>query len=712
MSQKTNKKQTALNNRYIRLGLFLLLGVLLYVSTFNNVVPEQLDISLSEPAPQDIRSPITIEHEEQTAERRREAVATIDPVYTLQTHYATTQTDKVNAIFDLAITLQSEMEEESEEADEPPSTDEQVEYMQEALSENVDQSISSATIETLLTSSSQELRTARDVARNAIFEVMNDGISVDQVPTAREEAEERVSRSITSSRMQSAVSEITTSLVTANYIYDDEATNEQVELAVSEVDPVLIREGQLLAQEGEVIGPEAYEQMRLVGLLDDSTSLYPYIGLLIFVGLLLLLLQLYMMQTSAPIHNSNKYLLLYVIVFVVMLVIMNLQSLIIQFDLTGVMWLTPMALGPMLLAQMIDYRVALFSATLFAITGSIIFSHAAASSFHSSFLIYAILSGFAGVFFIGKQPRISKVLQAGIFVALINGLAVTLLHMLNNQQVVFQTYGNEVSFAVLSGFLSAILSLGLLRFLKQGFNILSKTKLIELTNANQPLLRKILLEAPGTYHHSVMVANLSEAASEAIGANGLLARVGAYYHDLGKTKNPMYFIENQMQIENPHDRLPPERSKQIIIDHPYDGAAILEKHNFPKEIVDIAKEHHGTTLLKFFYYKAKEQGKEPVESEYRYPGPRAQFKESAIIGIADSVEAAVRSMPNPTEEKIRNLVDAIIRDRLVDQQFNECDITLKELATVADSMCETLKGTFHSRIEYPDDEQGEVKENE
>ncbi|WP_265181966.1 HD family phosphohydrolase [Geomicrobium sp. JCM 19055] len=303
-------------------------------------------------------------------------------------------------------------------------------------------------------------------------------------------------------------------------------------------------------------------------------------------------------------------------------------------------------------------------------------------------------------------------LQAGIFVALINGLAVTLLHMMNNQQVVFQTYGNEVSFAVLSGFLSAILSLGLLPFFETGFNILSKTKLIELTNANQPLLRKILLEAPGTYHHSVMVANLSEAASEAIGANGLLARVGAYYHDLGKTKNPMYFIENQMQIENPHDRLPPERSKQIIIDHPYDGAAILEKHNFPKEIVDIAKEHHGTTLLKFFYYKAKEQGKEPVESEYRYPGPRAQFKESAIIGIADSVEAAVRSMPNPTEEKIRNLVDAIIRDRLVDQQFNECDITLKELATVADSMCETLKGTFHSRIEYPDDEQGEVKENE
>lgn len=414
MSQKTNKKQTALNNRYIRLGLFLLLGVLLYVSTFNNVVPEQLDISLSEPAPQDIRSPITIEHEEQTAERRREAVATIDPVYTLQTHYATTQTDKVNAIFDLAITLQSEMEEESEEADEPPGTDEQVEYMQDALSENVDQSISSATIETLLTSSSQELRTARDVARNAIFEVMNDGISVDQVPTAREEAEERVSRSITSSRMQSAVSEITTSLVTANYIYDDEATNEQVELAVSEVDPVLIREGQLLAQEGEVIGPEAYEQMRLVGLLDDSTSLYPYIGLLIFVGLLLLLLQLYMMQTSAPIHNSNKYLLLYVIVFVVMLVIMNLQSLIIQFDLTGVMWLTPMALGPMLLAQLINYRVALFSATLFAITGSIIFSHAAASSFHSSFLIYAILSGFAGVFFLSvSNPGSQKCSKQG-----------------------------------------------------------------------------------------------------------------------------------------------------------------------------------------------------------------------------------------------------------------------------------------------------------
>ena len=265
----------------------------------------------------------------------------------------------------------------------------------------------------------------------------------------------------------------------------------------------------------------------------------------------------------------------------------------------------------------------------------------------------------------------------------------------------------EYSVYLLAAFISAlsssVLTIGILPFFEAGFGIISAIKLIELSNPNHPLLKRILTDAPGTYHHSVMVANLAETACEAIGANGLLARVGCYYHDIGKTKRPQFFIENQMNIDNPHDRLKPSVSRDIIVAHVSDGAKILKKHKLPKEIVDIAEQHHGTTLLKFFYYKAKEENEEVKEKDYRYPGPKAQTKESAVIGIADSVEAAVRSMKHPTKEKIEALVKAIIHDRIKDNQFSECDITFQELEKVEKSLCQTLNGIFHSRIEYPDE---------
>ncbi|MED4964845.1 HDIG domain-containing protein [Heyndrickxia coagulans] len=198
-----------------------------------------------------------------------------------------------------------------------------------------------------------------------------------------------------------------------------------------------------------------------------------------------------------------------------------------------------------------------------------------------------------------------------------------------------------------------------------------------------------------------MVDNLAEAACEAIGANGLLARVGSYYHDIGKTKRPHFFIENQLNIPNPHDRLSPETSRDIIIAHAKDGAETLKKYKLPKAFSDIAEQHHGTTLLKYFYHKAKAQNPDVKEEAFRYPGPKPQTKEAAVINIADSVEAAVRSMNHLTPDDIQNLVGNIVQGRIMDGQFNECDITLKELETVKRTLCETLNGIFHSRIQYP-----------
>lgn len=231
--------------------------------------------------------------------------------------------------------------------------------------------------------------------------------------------------------------------------------------------------------------------------------------------------------------------------------------------------------------------------------------------------------------------------------------------------------------------------------------MLTDIKLLALSSPNHPLLKKILTEAPGTYHHSIMVANLSETACEAVGANGLLARVGAYYHDIGKTIKPHYFIENQLAAKNPHDLINPKQSANIIINHPYDGADMLVAYRMPKEIIDIAKQHHGTALLKYFFHKEKELNQFVQESDYRYPGPKPQSKEAAIISICDSVEAAVRSLKDPTEEKIEKIVSSIVSDRLMDGQLDESPLTIQELKKVHKTICATLKGIFHSRIQYP-----------
>ena len=224
----------------------------------------------------------------------------------------------------------------------------------------------------------------------------------------------------------------------------------------------------------------------------------------------------------------------------------------------------------------------------------------------------------------------------------------------------------------------------------------------ELSNQNHPLLKQLLEEAPGTYHHSMMVASLSANAVAEIGGRSLLTRVACYYHDIGKIKHANFFVENlPAGAENPHNFLLPEDSKQIIFGHVIDGAKILEEYNMPQMVIDICRQHHGTTLMKFFYVKAKERNPEIKESDFRYPGPRPQTREAGIVSIADTCEAAVRAMDHPTNEKIKAFVHNVIQDRISDGQLDECGLTMKEIRIIEKSLINGLCSTFHSRIKYP-----------
>ncbi len=267
---------------------------------------------------------------------------------------------------------------------------------------------------------------------------------------------------------------------------------------------------------------------------------------------------------------------------------------------------------------------------------------------------------------------------------------------------------------MLNGLFCAVLTIGTLPIWENIFKIVTPLKLLELSNPNQVLLKRLLLEAPGTYHHSIIVGNLSERAAEAIGADPLLARVGAYYHDIGKLKRPYFFKENQLGMDNPHDKLKPNMSTLIITNHTKDGIALAKEYNIPEEIIDIIAQHHGDTTVSYFYHKAlkENESKEVNIEDFRYPGPKPKTREAAIVMLADSTEAAVRSLKEPTKKNIEEMIRNIIKGKLQDGQLEECNLTLKDLNTIANAFSTIMMGIFHERIEYPnlelDKEKGEL----
>ncbi|WP_342707763.1 HD family phosphohydrolase [Anaerobacillus alkalilacustris] len=707
------------DHRYIRVILFIVLGIVMYLTMLSNIIPTTLNVNLGSYAQQDIRAPITIENKAATEEKKKLAAEAIEPQYTNNKAFAQKQVKKINDIFDIISQINEDPEVESIQLEEQThseldnhmqientvgSLEEKLENLRAIISSQTSDDLSDETLLTFLEADESELEIVRETTTNAIYNVMSEEIRINDVLEAKDLVETKIVISTVSPKLYQAMLEMARFAITANYIYDDEATEFARKKAIEAVEPVMIREGQLIVEEGEVITSTIYSQLAILGLLDDQVNIYPFIGLGILVLLLVLMLAYYLSDAKTSLRNNNSHLLMYVLIFTVTVLIMKISSYTHNLHFQGFTLIAPVAVGSMLMTMLIHQRVALFTSMVFSIIASFIFNAEATGVVNYTFGIYVFFSSVAGVFFLSKSNRVSRILQAGLFVSIVNILTIITLLMLRNAQYGWMEVGSNIGFGFLSGFLAAVLTLGLLPFFEAGFGILSTMKLIELSNPNHPLLRKILVETPGTYHHSVIVANLSEAACEAIGGNGLLARVGSYYHDLGKTKRPHFFIENQMKMENPHDKLSPQLSKTIIISHPYDGAELLKNYKMPKEIIDIAEQHHGTSLLKFFYHKANQESSKPIpEKDFRYPGPKAQTIEAAVVGISDCVEAAVRSMAKPTPEKIETLVKKIITDRLEDGQFDECDLTLKQLNIVAMSICETLKGTFHSRIEYPED---------
>src|SRR5699024_2579137 len=505
---------------------------------------------------------------------------------------------------------------------------------------------------------------------SSLTDVMDDGVRAENIQSAKTEVKQHIKYSNLDENIKKPLLKLSEFSVVENSFFDAEKTMEARKKAASSVEPVIIRAGEIIVREGQTITNETYEELKLTGLLNKERNVYPIIGL----GLLIILIisvigyEMFLIAKQSKLDKGKIATILlnsFIVIFLMKIVSLYTTQ-------TNQLYLiVPVATGVLMLKQLIHERLAIVSACLYAIIGSIIFNGEIPGSLNMEAGIYFFFSQMAGIIFLVHVKDRLAIMRAGLGVTIINIITVLLFILLSFEKYSLSDLFVQSGYGLASAFISVVLTIGLLPFFETGLGILSDAKLLSLSSPNQPLLKKILTEAPGTYHHSIMVANLSEAACEAIGANGLLARVGAYYHDLGKTIRPHYFIENQLAVKNPHDDIDPKKSAEIIICHPYDGAEMLKKYRYPKEIIDIAKQHHGTTLLKYFYLKEKEINEHAKESNYRYPGPKPQTKEAAIISICDSVEAAVRSLKEPTEEKIEEIVTSIINDRIIDGQLDE-----------------------------------------
>ncbi|MDT9025468.1 HD family phosphohydrolase [Rossellomorea yichunensis] len=691
--------------------LFVLLGIIVFGVLFGNVKPKTLDINLYEEAPTTIRAPKKFVDDEATEKKKEEAKAEVANVYTTKEGAVDNSISLLRSLIESVNEVKKESSAQAgEEDDLKPSqnTDinDQLKLLKAKLpkdkNNNITNSLSDDVLKILLVASEDDLSRLETIVSTQMKIIMENGVKEEELNEAKLNLEQRITNYSFEGDLSTAAVKLGKVALEPTLYYDAEKTDELKKLAEANVQKVEIIEGGVIVEDGELITSKKYSILKSLGMVENTFSFRPYIGLALFVLVVISSLYYFFYTLEVTEERKQNYLILTSIVFVISLLIMKIVGLIEQLEINDIAFIFPAAFTGMILRILLNERIAMMMVFILSACSSIVFHQQFSGSIDIEIAIYTLFSGVSGILFLVSRNQRSNILRAGIYVALVNILILGFLILLSGTTYSNSEYVYYLVFALVSGISSSILTIGFLPFFEAGFGILSSMRLVELSSPTQPLLKKLLTDAPGTYHHSVMVANLAESACESIGANGLLARVGCYYHDVGKSKRPHFFIENQLNMENPHDRVSPETSRDVIISHASDGADMLRKHKLPKEIVDIAEQHHGTTLLKFFYYKAQEQGKDVKEEDYRYPGPKPQTREAAIISIADSVEAAVRSKKSPTQGEIQQLVHSIVQDRLQDGQFNECDISLKQLETVKKSLCETLNGIFHPRIEYPE----------
>ena len=500
------------------------------------------------------------------------------------------------------------------------------------------------------------------------------------------------------SLLQNVVMPTLKSVVKPNMAIDQEQTNAARDAAKQAVEPVVYKQGQNIVVRGEGrIKQNQIAMLNSLGLLSSNkVDFRLYWGTMLLVGLSLLGMILWL-RASCPtlLRSVRRLILIYLMLLITAILAFVVKSL-------QVIYLAPLVLPAMLLTLMLGFQPTLVVQICASVIGALILGLSPGAGLIDlvGLLLLSLLSGIVVALVLSVRKQRPMIFVASAAAILISFLTVLGLGLINSNSS--QGFVDRALYAAGGAALATALCLALQPVLERLFNLPTYNRLMELSNPNHPLLRRLLLEAPGTYHHSILIANLAEASAEAIGANTLLARVGGYYHDIGKLKRPLYFKENQIGSGNVHDSTEPSVSAAIITSHTKDGLALAKQFRLPLEVQEIIEQHHGNSKVAYFYSKALKEAKVAVnEDDYRYGGRPPQSVEASIVMICDTIEAAVRSLNNPSSEEVQQFITKLIRGKLDDGQLNQAPLTMQDLHSIQESCATIIHGIFHERIEYP-----------
>ena len=676
------KKQAGMirfKDRIKRILVYLIAFLVTYFILVSAIAPKRYDLIEGDIASSDIKAARETIDEKATEQRINEALEKINKQYTEKSEVKNQAVDSIGTLFNKLQSLSSLSGDVSSK----------ITQIREITNLSDDQykvllNIKSEQIPTL---KEQILQVIETVYGNKILE--GDEDSLKQVKAI---AKSEIDKINLNNDLSNTLYIVVSNQIKPNLFYDSVKTQELIDETKKNTEKVIIKKNQIVVNEGEPVTASQVEIMKSLGLLSEDSgksNTIIYIVLAVFLALIIFIENWYIFRHYKNLFLDNKKMILINLISLISIILARVLAMISPY-------LIPLALAPILMTLLVNYKISLFINTMNIILISIIVG------FDPQMIVMAIISTLLGSTILKKMQQRNDILYATIFIAIICGIMNFSLGVIlsnNTKEIVFNSL-----YSIVGVLFSGVLAIGFLPFFESLFDVVTTLKLLELSNPNSPLLKKLLMEAPGTYHHSMLVANLAEMAAEEVGANSVVTRIGAYYHDVGKISRPYFFKENQITKENPHDKITGNLSTLIILSHVKDGLELAKEYNIPRVIQDIIVQHHGTTLVKYFYYTIKNKAENPEEikeEDYRYPGPIPNSKEAGIIMLADSTEAAVRSITDHTQERIEKMVYEIIQDKLNTGQLDNCDLTLKDLTKIRTCFLKGLNGIYHKRIEYP-----------
>ena len=664
-----------------RIVLCLALFFLLMLILSTDFISDKVSFSVGQVSDRDIVAPRTVTYVDmiKTKKLESEVVANVANIYDLDVSIIGKAEEHIEAVFKATRLVILEKGTFSEEQN------------NEKLQQALPISLPTPILTSLINLDEAGIVTAEQQVKNIVRRHFQRGIRVEDMEIVKKDIIIEGENLGLSPGAETVVVGISQALLQPNFIFNSRETDKRKQTAITSVEPVreTVKKGQIVVRRGDVVTAEQIYVMEEVGLLKGHMSELRIFGLAIFVLLIMSIIFGYLYKFAYPIYRNDLQLLLLGLIILMALLFGKAAHYYSDFA-------APIAAGALLAAILIDARVGLLVSVILALLFGVI------ADFNLRAVATTLIGSMIGVYSVSKMAHGYSLTKAGLWIAAFNCFVIGstgFIEQLNNMEILKQCV-----LGIVSGIGASVITTGILPYLENVFNITTSLKLLDLAQPNHPLLQRLLLDAPGTYHHSVMVGNLAETAAGNIGADPITVRVGAYYHDIGKIKRPGFFVENQVGNEKPHEKIAPSLSTLIVTSHIKDGVDLCRDYKLPQVIVDIVKQHHGTMLVSYFYKQAteNEHGECIIEADFRYEGPRPQSKEAALIMLADACEAAVRSISKPNGNRIEATVRKIIRERLHDGQLDDCNLTLRDLNIIGDVFIRVLSSMFHKRVEYPD----------